>query len=69
MTEEQQRQQKTLLEKNELDLGFCKITVKPIKGGRGKSHGTEFKIGKFYKLGIQMSKELRDILNKELSTE
>lgn len=55
---------KAIIENGELDLGFCKIVKKEIKGGRGKSHNTEFKIGKFYKLGVQMSKEFKAIINK-----
>jgi hypothetical protein len=55
---------KAIIENGELDLGFCKIVKKEIKGGRGKSHNTTFKIGKFYKLGVQMSKEFKAIINR-----
>jgi hypothetical protein len=53
-----------LIENGEIDLGFCKIIKKQINGGRGKSHGTTFKIGKFYKLGVIMSKEFKALINK-----
>lgn len=55
---------RAIIESGELDLGFCKIVKKEIRGGKGKSHGTTFKIGKFYKLGVQMSKEFKALLNK-----
>ena len=65
MTKEQEKKAvESLIKSGELDLGFCKIVKKEIKGGRGKSHNTEFKIGKFYKLGVQMSKEFKAIINK-----
>lgn len=65
MTEkEQEKSIQAIIESGELDLGFCKIVKKEIKGGKGKSHGTEFKIGKFYKLGVRMSKEFKALLNK-----
>lgn len=53
-----------VIEKGELDLGFCKIFKKEIRGGKGKSHGTEFKIGKYYKLGVRMSEEFKSKINK-----
>lgn len=53
-----------IIEKGELDLGFCKIVKKEIRGGKGKSHGTEFKIGKYYKLGVIMSESFKKLLNK-----
>lgn len=55
---------RVLVESGELDLGFCKIVKKQIKGGRGKSHNTEFKIGKHYKLGVIMSEGFKKMLNK-----
>jgi len=65
MTKEQQKKAiHAIIEMGELDLGFCKIIKKQINGGRGKSHGTNFKIGKFYKLGVIMSKELKALINK-----
>lgn len=54
-----------LIERGEIDLGFCKIFKKEIRGGKGKSHGTEFKIGKYYKLGVRMSEEFKSKINKD----
>lgn len=54
-----------LIKYGEIDLGFCKIIRKEIKGGRGKSHGTPFKIGKFYKLGVQMSHKFKQRINQK----
>lgn len=53
-----------IMQKGELDLGFCTIYKKEIRGGKGKSHNTKFKIGKFYKLGVKMSKEFKRLINK-----
>jgi hypothetical protein len=65
MNKEQQKKAiASIIESGELDLGFCKLLLKPVSGGRGKSHGTNFKIGKFYKLGVIMSKELKALINK-----
>jgi hypothetical protein len=65
MTKEQQKKAiASIIQSGELDLGFCKIIKKQINGGRGKSHGTTFKIGKFYKLGVIMSKEFKALINK-----
>jgi len=62
MTEQQAT--KELIKNRKLDLGFCTLTIKPVNGGKGKSHNTSFKIGKFYKLGVQMSKEFKAKINK-----
>ncbi len=54
----------SIIESGELDLGFCKLVVKEIKGSKGKSHNTIFTRKPFYKLGVKMSKEFKALLNK-----
>lgn len=61
--EEVKRDMATFLNTGELNLGFCKLTKKKIKGSRGKSHGTEFKRKSFYKIGVKMGEEIKRLLS------
>lgn len=59
----QQKCIKSIIESGELDLGFCKIVKKEIKGGKGELRGKAFKRKPFYKLGVTMTRKFRKILN------
>lgn len=54
---------KAIIDSGELDLGFCKLILKEIKGGKGASFGTKFKRKNFYKLSAIMSKEMKKVIN------
>lgn len=62
--DKQEKSVHSIIESGELDLGFCKLVVKEIKGSKGKSHNTIFTRKPFYKLGVKMSKEFKALLNK-----
>lgn len=65
LTKEQQRKAiKSIIESGELDLGFCKIVKRHWSGGKGSSSGTVFQRKPFTRLGVVMTPETKDELNK-----
>lgn len=63
LTKEQEKKiVKLLIQNGEIDLGFARLELKKVNGGRGRSHSTPFKRGVFYRLGAVMSNNLKKLL-------